>query len=129
MPSLSTLHKNNGNQKAGRDEQKKENGSLTVIFKVDCLCDDCASRILKCVRELQGVETVKTDRNANRVTVIGSVDPTAIKDNIAKKSKKKALLTTADLKVQLKCQCQGCILKLGQSTFGVTIKTQTGAMA
>ncbi|KAK8584588.1 hypothetical protein V6N13_138546 [Hibiscus sabdariffa] len=140
--------KNNGNKKAG-EKQKKENGSLTVVLKVDCLCEGCASKILKCVRELEGVETVKTESNSNKVTVIGAVDPTAIKDNIAKKSKKKvdvvspqpkkddnkeekkpdkdknqgsgdkqekkpkeALLTTADLKVQLKCQCQGCILKI-----------------
>ncbi|KAE8711178.1 AMP-dependent synthetase and ligase family protein isoform 1 [Hibiscus syriacus] len=143
--------KNNGNKKSG-DKEKKENGPLTVVFKVDCLCEGCSSKILKCVRELEGVETVKTESNTNKVTVIGAVDPTAIKDNIAKKSKKKvdfvapqpkkddnieekkekksdkdknqgsgnkqdkkpkeAALTTADLKVQLKCQCQGCILKI-----------------
>ncbi|PPS00044.1 hypothetical protein GOBAR_AA20603 [Gossypium barbadense] len=101
----------------------------------------------------EGVETVKTESNSNKVTVTGAVDPTAIKENIVKKSKKKvdviapqpkkddnkedkkekkpekdknqpsdnskqekkpkeAPLTTADLKVQLKCQCQGCILKI-----------------
>ncbi|KAE8711204.1 hypothetical protein F3Y22_tig00110301pilonHSYRG00018 [Hibiscus syriacus] len=38
---------------------------------------------------LNRVETVKTESNTNKVTVIGAVDPTAIKDNIAKKSKKK----------------------------------------
>ncbi|KAE8655279.1 AMP-dependent synthetase and ligase family protein isoform 1 [Hibiscus syriacus] len=141
--------RNNGNKKAGGDKPKKENDSLTFFSKVDCLCEGCASKILKCVRELEGVETVKTERNANKVTVKGAVDPTAIKDNIAKKFKKKvdvvvpqpkkddnkeekkpdrdknqasdhkqekkpneALLITADLKVQLKCQCQGCILKV-----------------
>ncbi|GMI81884.1 HEAVY METAL ASSOCIATED PROTEIN 53, EAVY METAL-ASSOCIATED ISOPRENYLATED PLANT PROTEIN3 [Hibiscus trionum] len=151
--SLSTLQKNNGNKKAG-DKQNKENASLTVVLKVDCLCEGCASKILKCVRELEGVETVKTESNSNKVTVIGAVDPTAIKDNIAKKSKKKvdvvspqpkkddnkedkkpgkdknqgsddkqekkpkeAPLTTVDLKVQLKCQCQGCILKIRRIVF------------
>ncbi|XP_039052239.1 heavy metal-associated isoprenylated plant protein 3-like isoform X2 [Hibiscus syriacus] len=140
--------KNNGNKKGGYKE-KKENGPLTVVFKVDCLCEGCSSKILKCVRELEGVETVKTESDTNKVTVIGAVDPTALKENIAKKSKKKidvvapqpkkddnkeekkpdkdknqgsdqkqdkkpkeAALTTADLKVQLKCQCQGCILKI-----------------
>ncbi|KAL4336144.1 hypothetical protein GQ457_07G033800 [Hibiscus cannabinus] len=140
--------KNNGNKKGGAKE-KKENSSVNVVFTVDCLCEGCASKILKCVRELEGVETVKTEINTNKVTVIGAVDPTTVKDNIAKKSKKKvevvtpqpkkddnkeekkpdkdknqgsdnkqdkkpkeAPLTTADLKVQLKCQCQGCILKI-----------------
>nr|KJB56220.1 hypothetical protein B456_009G110700 [Gossypium raimondii] len=144
--------KKSGNKKGG-DGDKKEKGSLTVVFKVDCLCEGCASKILKCVREFEGVETVKTESNSSKVTVTGAVDPTAIKENIVKKSKKKvdviapqpkkddnkedkkekkpekdknqpsdnskqekkpkeAPLTTADLKVQLKCQCQGCILKI-----------------
>ncbi|MBA0745277.1 hypothetical protein Gogos_007855 [Gossypium gossypioides] len=150
--SLSMLQKKSGNKKGG-DGDKKEKGSLTVVLKVDCLCEGCASKILKCVREFEGVETVKTESNSNKVTVTGAVDPTAIKENIVKKSKKKvdviapqpkkddnkedkkekkpekdksqpsdnskqekkpkeAPLTTADLKVQLKCQCQGCILKI-----------------
>ncbi|XWS74344.1 hypothetical protein CRYUN_Cryun02cG0206700 [Craigia yunnanensis] len=138
----------NGNKKGG-DGEKKEKSSLTVVLKVDCLCDGCASKIRKCIRKFEGVETVKLEINSNKVTVIGAVDPTAIKEKLLKKTKKKvdlispqpkkddnkeekkpdkeknqnsdnkpekkskeAPVTTADLKVQLKCQCQGCIVKI-----------------
>ncbi|XVF05738.1 hypothetical protein REPUB_Repub05bG0198000 [Reevesia pubescens] len=142
--------KKNGNKKGG-DGEKKEKGSLTIVLKVDCLCDGCASKIIKYIRKIEGVETVKTESSSNKVTVIGAVDPTAIKEKLVKKTKKKvelispqpkkddttnkeekkpekeknkdsdnkqdkkpkeAPVTTADLKVQLKCQCQGCIDKI-----------------
>ncbi|KAH1115394.1 hypothetical protein J1N35_008772 [Gossypium stocksii] len=103
---------------------------------------------------MEGVETVKTESNSNKVTVTGAVDPAAIKEKLVKKTRKnvdlvspqpkkddnkeekkekkpeknqasddnnnkkpekkpkEAPVTTADLKVQLKCQCQGCIVKI-----------------
>ncbi|PPR93853.1 hypothetical protein GOBAR_AA26824 [Gossypium barbadense] len=103
---------------------------------------------------MEGVETVKTESNSNKVTVTGAVDPAAIKEKLVKKTRKNVDLvspqpkkddnkeekkekkpeknqvsdennnkkpekkpkeppvTTADLKVQLKCQCQGCIVKI-----------------
>ncbi|XWS53330.1 hypothetical protein CRYUN_Cryun11dG0147600 [Craigia yunnanensis] len=140
--------KKNGNKKGG-DGEKKEKGSLTVVLKVDCLCEGCATKIVKYIRDFEGVETVKTESSSNKVTVSGVVDPTAIKEKLLKKIKKKvdlvspqpkkndnkeekkpdkekspdsdnkpekkpkeAPVTTADLKVQLKCQCQGCIDKI-----------------
>ncbi|XWS71861.1 hypothetical protein CRYUN_Cryun03dG0174200 [Craigia yunnanensis] len=143
--------KNNGNKKGG-DGEKKEKASLTVVLKVDCLCEGCATKIHKYIREFEGVETVKIDSSSNKVTVIGAVDPTAIEEKLLKKTKKKvglvspqpkkddnkeekkekkpdkeknqdsdnkpekktkeAPVTTADLKVQLKCQCEGCIVKI-----------------
>ena len=38
---------------------------------------------------VEGVEDVKTDCEANKVTVIGKVDPTKVRDRLAKKTKKK----------------------------------------
>ncbi|XP_022730465.1 heavy metal-associated isoprenylated plant protein 3-like isoform X2 [Durio zibethinus] len=145
--------KKNGNKKEG-DGEKKEKGSLTVVLKVDCLCEGCDTKIRKYIRKFEGVEAVKTESSSNKVTVIGAVDPTAIKEKLLKKTKKKvdlissqpkkddkkeekkekkpdkeknqdsdnkpekkekpkeAPVTTADLKVQVKCQCQGCIVKI-----------------
>ncbi|XP_022753877.1 heavy metal-associated isoprenylated plant protein 3-like [Durio zibethinus] len=145
------LQKKSANKKGG-DGEKNEKGSLTIVLKVDCLCEGCATKILKYIRDFEGVETVKTESGSNKVTVNGAMDPTAIKDKLLKKTKKKvdvispqpkkddnkeekkekkpdkdknpdsdnkqekkpkeAQVTTADLKVQLKCQCQGCVGKI-----------------
>ncbi|XVE59041.1 hypothetical protein DITRI_Ditri05aG0013000 [Diplodiscus trichospermus] len=142
--------KKNGNKKGG-DGEKKEKVSTSIVLKVDCLCEGCESKILKYIRQFEGVETVKTD-SSNKVTVVGAVDPKAIAEKLQKKTKKKvelispqpkkddnkeekkekkpdkektqdsdnkpekkpkeAPVTTADLKVQLKCQCEGCIAKI-----------------
>ena len=48
------LQKKNGNKKGG-DGEKKEKGSLTVVLKVDCLCDGCASKIRKYIRKFEGI--------------------------------------------------------------------------
>ncbi|KAK8601454.1 hypothetical protein V6N13_058840 [Hibiscus sabdariffa] len=147
--------KKNENKKGG-DGEKKEKGSSIFVFRVDCLCDGCAIKVLKCIRGFQGVDAVTTESSSNKVTVTGAVDPAAIKEKLVKKTKKKvdlispqpkkdgnkeenkekkadkeksqdsgndndkkpekkpkeAPITTADLKVQLKCQCQGCIVKI-----------------
>ncbi|XVE79810.1 hypothetical protein DITRI_Ditri14bG0086000 [Diplodiscus trichospermus] len=148
--------KKNGSKKGG-DGEKKEKGSFTVVLKVDCLCEGCATKILKYIHEFEGVETVKTESSSNKVTVSGAVDATAIKEKLLKKTKKKvdlispqtkkddnkeekkekkpdkeknsdsdtkpkkkpkeAPITTADLKVQLNCQCQGCIVKIRKIVF------------
>ncbi|TYI16150.1 hypothetical protein ES332_A08G234700v1 [Gossypium tomentosum] len=154
--------KKNGNKQGGADGKKKEMSSSTSVFKFECLCDGCASKILKCINQFEGVETVKPEMSSNKVTVIGTADPTAIKEKLDKKTKKKvelissqpkkddnkeekkekkpdqqknqdsdnksdkkpkeAPVTTADLKVQLKCQCDGCfdrISKIVSETKGV----------
>ena len=52
--SLSMLQKKNGNKKGG-DGEKKEKGSITVVFKVDCLCEGCATKILKYIHDFEGI--------------------------------------------------------------------------
>lgn len=52
--SLSVLQKKNGNKKEG-DGDKKDKGSLTIVLKVDCLCEGCANKILKYAREFEGI--------------------------------------------------------------------------
>ncbi|XP_039033163.1 heavy metal-associated isoprenylated plant protein 3-like [Hibiscus syriacus] len=80
--------KKNENKKGG-DGENKEKGSSAIVFKVDCLCDGCAIKVLKCIREVQGVEKVTIESGSNKVTVTGAVDPTAIKEKLVKKTKKK----------------------------------------
>ncbi|EOY34467.1 hypothetical protein QUC31_018424 [Theobroma cacao] len=151
--------KKNGNKKGGDGEKKEK---VSVVLKVDCLCDGCAEKITKHIRGFEGVETVQADSSSNKVTVVGAVDPAAIKEKLEKKTKKKvdlispqpkkddnkeekkekkadkeknpdsnnkqekkpkeAPVTTADLKVQMKCQCQGCrdkVNKIVSETKGV----------
>ena len=38
---------------------------------------------------VEGVETVKADSDAGKVTVTGKVDPTKVRDNLAEKIRKK----------------------------------------
>lgn len=58
-------------QKKKGDGEKKEKGSLTVVFKVDCLCEGCASKILKCVREFEGINIFPSfsDDDNNKVWI------------------------------------------------------------
>jgi len=58
--SLSMLQKKNGGQGGGGgggggDGEKKEKGSLTFVLKVDCLCEGCANKIVKCIRKFEGI--------------------------------------------------------------------------
>ncbi|KAK8683621.1 hypothetical protein V6N13_039675 [Hibiscus sabdariffa] len=89
--------KKNGNKKGG-DGEKKENGSSIFVFKVDCLCDGCAIKVLKCIRGFQGVDAVTTESSSNKVTVTGAVDPAAIKEKLVKKTKKKVDLISPQQK-------------------------------
>nr|KYP68575.1 hypothetical protein KK1_022207 [Cajanus cajan] len=52
-------------------------------------CDGCASKTLKRLRAFQGVETVKLESDAGKVTVTGKVDPAKLRDYLAEKTKKK----------------------------------------
>ncbi|KAK3205922.1 hypothetical protein Dsin_019968 [Dipteronia sinensis] len=85
---------NEGDQQEKKDggEKKKEEekGPLTVVLKVDMHCEGCASKIVKCVRAFDGVESVKPEIASNKLTVVGSVlDPTKIRDKLQNKTKKR----------------------------------------
>ncbi|KAE8037778.1 hypothetical protein FH972_010340 [Carpinus fangiana] len=55
-------------------------------------CDGCAGKIIRCVRSIEGVETVKADPESSKLTVVGNVDPTSLRDKLAEKAKKKVEL-------------------------------------
>lgn len=69
-----------------------ENNNTTVVLKVDMHCEGCASKIIRCLRAFQGVETVKAENDTGKITVTGNVDPTKIRDKLAEKMKKKVEL-------------------------------------
>lgn len=75
----------------GGGGKKKENVSLVaVVLKIDLHCDGCADKLMKTIRSFEGVESVKrVDTDLNKLTVIGSVDPSKLRDTIEKRTKKK----------------------------------------
>ncbi|XP_038705554.1 heavy metal-associated isoprenylated plant protein 3 [Tripterygium wilfordii] len=85
--------KNNENNDSKADEEtKRGNGDknpITVVLKVDMHCDGCAVKITKCARGFEGVETVKAEADSNKLTVVGKVDPSKIREKLEQKTKKK----------------------------------------
>ncbi|KAF2321751.1 hypothetical protein GH714_002093 [Hevea brasiliensis] len=81
-----------------------------MVFKVEMHCEGCATKIIKLARRLEGVESVKADPEANKLTVIGKVDPSQIREILHQKTKKKAPVTSAVIKVAF--HCLGCIEKI-----------------
>ncbi|EOA13802.1 hypothetical protein CARUB_v10026897mg [Capsella rubella] len=90
--------KNEGdNKKKGGDNdnnKKNETASVTVVLKVDMHCEGCASRIVKCVRSFQGVETVKSESATGKLTVTGALDPAKLREKLEEKTKKKVDLVS-----------------------------------
>ncbi|OIT22243.1 PREDICTED: heavy metal-associated isoprenylated plant protein 3-like [Nicotiana attenuata] len=85
--------KNEGKMKS-QEQQKKEGGNLTVVLKVDFHCDGCTLKIIKAVRSFEGVEKVTCDGEANKVTVIGKVDPLKLKEKVERKTNKAVQLVS-----------------------------------
>ncbi|KAM3689376.1 hypothetical protein ACB098_09G043100 [Castanea mollissima] len=88
--------KNGGNNKvAPAPAEKKDDVSVTAVYKIDLHCKGCAKKVKKAVRDFDGVEDAKTDSDANKLTVKGTnVDPTAIGEKLEEKIKKKVELVS-----------------------------------
>ncbi|KAL6285989.1 hypothetical protein ACE6H2_010379 [Prunus campanulata] len=50
-----------------------------------------SSKIVKWVKSSQGAESVKSAGQANKLTVVGKVDPTKLRDELATKTKNKGV--------------------------------------
>ncbi|CAH8362362.1 unnamed protein product [Eruca vesicaria subsp. sativa] len=84
------MGKNNKENKGdGGGGGEKKTASVTVVLKIDMHCEGCASKIVKCVRTFQGVETVKSESDSGKLTVTGDVDPAKIREKLEEKTKKK----------------------------------------
>ncbi|KAL6277637.1 hypothetical protein ACE6H2_021238 [Prunus campanulata] len=83
--------KNEGEKKPAAADAgaKKDDGSLTVVLKTDMHCEGCAKKIKRAVKNFPGVEQVKTECAANKLTVTGKVDPAGLKEKLEQKIKKK----------------------------------------
>ncbi|KAJ0238811.1 Heavy metal-associated isoprenylated plant protein 3 [Hirschfeldia incana] len=82
------MGKNNNKENKG-DGGEKKTAPVTVVLKIDMHCEGCASKIVKCVRTFQGVETVKSESESGKLTVTGDVDPAKLREKLEEKTKKK----------------------------------------
>ncbi|KAI3461393.1 hypothetical protein Pfo_018056 [Paulownia fortunei] len=84
-----------GEQKKEGENKKKENGggknNVTVVLKADLHCDGCASKIIKCIRSFDGVDTVTIEDGQN-ITVVGKMDPVKLREKVEQKTHKKVEL-------------------------------------
>ncbi|XVE96622.1 hypothetical protein REPUB_Repub02eG0238500 [Reevesia pubescens] len=69
--------------------KKDDGGKVTAVYKIDMHCEGCAKKIKRAIKHYEGVEDVKTDCEANKLTVIGKLDPAKVRDRLAQKTKKK----------------------------------------
>ncbi|KAJ9558902.1 hypothetical protein OSB04_013516 [Centaurea solstitialis] len=64
-----------------------------VVLKMDLHCEGCAGRVVKAVRTLDGVESVRIgDSELTKITVIGNLDPAKLRQKVEEKTKKKVEL-------------------------------------
>ncbi|XP_027343989.1 heavy metal-associated isoprenylated plant protein 3 [Abrus precatorius] len=103
-------------------------------------CDGCASKIVRCIRGFEGVESLKAESETGMLTITGKLDPSKLRDKLTSKMKKKVNLispvpnnkekdnksknnskpkdppvTTTVLKVSL--HCQGCIERIRKTVL------------
>lgn len=68
---------------------KKDDGTKTVVLKLDLHCKGCSKKVKRAVSHFEGVVDVKADATSNKLTVTGSVDPTNLRDRVEGKTGKK----------------------------------------
>ncbi|KAL5704924.1 hypothetical protein ACHQM5_023282 [Ranunculus cassubicifolius] len=73
-----------------KEEPKKaEEGSNTIVLKIDMHCEGCVKKIAKSVKKFEGVESVQGDSATNKLTVKGKVSPGTLREWLENKTKKK----------------------------------------
>ncbi|ESQ40239.1 hypothetical protein EUTSA_v10013792mg [Eutrema salsugineum] len=63
-------------------------------MKLDMHCEGCGKKIKRLLKHYKGVQDVKIDYAANKLTVIGNVDPAAVRDKVADRIKRKVELVS-----------------------------------
>ncbi|WCJ34494.1 Heavy metal transport/detoxification superfamily protein [Euphorbia peplus] len=74
---------------AAGGDNKDDSKPAVSVYKMDMHCEGCAKKIRSAVKHLDGVESAKTDCEANKLTVTGKVDPAKVKARLEEKLKKK----------------------------------------
>ncbi|KAB5541593.1 hypothetical protein DKX38_014567 [Salix brachista] len=77
---------------SGKDHYHKSKGILTVQVKVRIDCEGCERKIRRSLEGMKGVNQVVVDRKANKVTVVGYVEPAKVISRVALRTGKKAEL-------------------------------------
>ncbi|KAG9133055.1 hypothetical protein Leryth_025111 [Lithospermum erythrorhizon] len=91
------------NKDAGKEENKDSNNTKnkddkshdsktkndTIVLKVDLHCEGCANKVVKIIRSSEGVEGVKCEWTASKISVEGDVDPLKLREKIEQRTHKK----------------------------------------
>ncbi|KAF1877742.1 hypothetical protein Lal_00038051 [Lupinus albus] len=88
-------------QPKNETEKKTDDVAAPVVYKLDLHCEGCVKKIKRTVRHFQGVEEVKADISANKLTVNGKVDPTKLQEKLIEKTKKKVELVSPQPKKEV----------------------------
>ncbi|TKY52945.1 Heavy metal-associated isoprenylated plant protein 26 [Spatholobus suberectus] len=86
--------KNETEKKPEEGGAKKDDGPAPVVYKLDLHCEGCVKKIKRTARHFEGVETVKADLSANKVTVTGKMDAEKLRVKLADRTKKKVELVS-----------------------------------
>ncbi|KAL1196635.1 Heavy metal-associated isoprenylated plant protein 6 [Cardamine amara subsp. amara] len=70
------------------------NNTTVVVMKLVMHCEGCGKKIKRVLKHFKGVEDVKIDYESDKLTVIGNVDPVAIRDKVAERIKRKVELVS-----------------------------------
>ncbi|XP_047175191.1 heavy metal-associated isoprenylated plant protein 3-like, partial [Vigna umbellata] len=126
------------NERAKKNEETTSSYPTTVVLKIDMHCDECASKIIKCLHAFGGVECLKpeiktesfdpikpkdklsgkTKKNVDIASSLPNKDKENKPKNNEKKTKdKEAPVTTTVLKVLNLCPCQGCSHKIRRAVL------------
>ncbi|KAL0874970.1 hypothetical protein Bca101_024675 [Brassica carinata] len=78
------------------DKKPVDGGNNTVVvMKLDMHCEGCGKKIKRLLKHHKGVEDVKIDYKADKLTVIGNVDPTVVRDKVAERIKRKVEIVSS----------------------------------
>ncbi|XP_057953152.1 heavy metal-associated isoprenylated plant protein 3-like [Malania oleifera] len=80
----------NGGQNAQGQGANNEAVPDAVVLKINFNCQGCIDKVLKCVKQFKGVESMTPEFEKNKLTVLGEVDPLKLREEIKRKTNKDA---------------------------------------
>ncbi|KAL1542702.1 heavy metal-associated isoprenylated plant protein 3-like isoform X1 [Salvia divinorum] len=87
------------NKKSNGEEQSKKKesaGNVSVVLKANLHCEGCVSKVLKCIRTFDGVDTANI--GDGQITVVGKIDPAKLRERVEKKTHKKVEVVSPQTK-------------------------------
>jgi copper chaperone CopZ len=83
---------------AGKKDGGGDGGSITAVYEIDFHCEGCAKKVKRAIKNYEGVESMKTDYPARKLTVNGKFDPLKVKERLEDKIKRKVVLVSPQIK-------------------------------